>query len=153
MMHRHLSLKDKVIVRLTMAPECLDMREFSALGSCGTTFCLAGLILHESGVFLEYSPEGIAVGLEEGETPPASHWVDYEISLSARPVAPSRVMIAAKAREAWASEFGDEAARLLPFYGPDWQVEPEDMDQVTAEQVVELIQVINAVAGELIAAA
>lgn len=150
MMNPQLTLKDKVVIRLVSTPECLDMREFSALSEiCGTTFCLAGLILDESGVVLEYSPEGIAVGLEEGEIPPSSYWVAFEVSLSVRPVAPSRVMIAAKARELWAAEFGAAAAKLLPFYAPDWEVDAEDLDQVTPDRVVELLQVINLVASEL----
>lgn len=153
MKNPQLSLKDKVVVRLISAPDCLDMREFSALSESGTTFCIAGLILDVSGVVLEYSPEGIAVGLEAGEAPPASRWVEYEMSISARPVAPSRVMIAAKARELWAEEFGDAAAQVLPFYAPDWEVDAEDLEQVTADRVVELLQVINLVAAQLSATA
>jgi len=165
MMNPQLTLKDKVVIRLISAPECLDMREFSVLSEKhGTTFCLAGLILDESGVVLEYSPDGIAVGLEEGETLPASRWVDYERSILARrrratrsPASPrrpstvpsSRVMIAAKARELWAAEFGDAAAKLLPFYADDWVVDAEDLDQVTPERVLELLQAINEVANEL----
>jgi hypothetical protein len=144
MKNPRLSLLQRIIIRLIATPQCFSMAEFSALsGSCGTTFCIAGLILDECGVVMEYSPEGVAVGLEEGEEPPAKRWVEYEISLSAAPVKPHSVMIAAKARELWAADYGDESAMLLPFYGPEWGLDNADVGQVTAVQVVELLQVIN----------
>lgn len=147
MKNPRLTLKDRIVIRLVTTPKCLAMGEFSVVSEgCETTFCLAGLILDESGVFMEYNPDGIAVGLEAGEQLPDSRWIDHETSLSASPVAPERVMIAAKARELWAANHGEVSAMLLPFYGPEWGLNNDEVNQVTAEQMIELLQVINIVA-------
>ena len=144
----HLPLKDRIVARLMRDPACLRMDEFSDIsGECGTTFCLAGIILHESGVVMEYGPKGLAVGLEEGESLPSARWVDHEISLSARRVQRSSVMIAAKAREIWAAAYGDESAEMLPFYGPDWGLDHREMNQVKAEHVVGVLEIISGLAG------
>lgn len=136
-------LKDRIVTRLTREPTCLGMAEFSALsGECGTTFCLAGTVLDESGVAMEYDTEGCAVGLKEGETPPAERWIDHEMALAAGPVSRSSVMIPAKAREIWAAQYGDESAEMLPFYGADWELDNREMSQVTVEQVVEVLEII-----------
>jgi hypothetical protein len=152
---QYLTLQERVINRLVTDPDILDMTEFSALSSttsssrkkrkaktaCSTTFCLAGLILDESQVCMEYGPEGFAVGLEEGEDPPAERWIEHELSLSEHLVDRSIVLIAAKARELWAGAHGEVAAKLLPFYAPDW--ETKNLATVKPDQVVELLQIIN----------
>ncbi len=153
------TLEERVIGRLMTDPDVLDMAEFSALSSaktsgtkkkrrktavaCRTTFCLAGLICDECKVYLEHAPDGRAVGLEEGEDPPAERWINHELSLSKHPVDRSVVLIAAKARELWAAAHGDKAAELLPFYAPDWQV--KDLTRVKPGQVIEVLQAINRV--------
>lgn len=151
------TLQERVIHRLVTDPEGLNMSEFSAVSTvgavgavgrkrkaaCRTTFCLAGLILDESQVCMEYGPRGLAVGLEEGEEQPADYWIDHELSLSPRLVDRSAVAIAAKARELWAAAYGEEAAKLLPFYAPDWQT--KNLAKVKPPQVIELLQVINEV--------
>lgn len=139
----HLPLKARIDDRLTRDPTCLRMAEFSAISpECGTTFCLAGIILDESGVVMEYNPDGLAVGLEEGENVPSDRWVDFEMSLRVRRVPRSSVMIAARAREIWAAEYGDESAEMLPFYGANWGLDNREMDRVTAAQVLGILEII-----------
>lgn len=150
------SLKDRIVIRLMSEPEVLNMSEFSILprrkgtrgrraSACGTTLCLAGLILDESGVSMAYSPCGIAIGLREDETPPSLFWLNYECSLSDVPVDPQAVVIAAKARELWAAQYGELSARRLMFYGPEWGVKQCDLHKITAHHVIEFLQAINRV--------
>lgn len=147
-----LALKERVVIRLVSRPETLDMRSFSARPRTkskrnlfyGLTFCLAGLILDESQVGMQYDSRGAAVALAKGEAPPSRQWVDHELSLAENKVKPSLVVIAAKARELWAAEYGDAAAKLLMFYEPEWNARLED---VTAEQVVQFLQVVNVLAA------
>lgn len=153
MNNRDLSLKDRVIVQLVTHPESLDMGQFSQLPSRrqalarGTTCCLAGIILLVSEIAVKYNSRGIAVGLADGEVPPSLQWVEYEMSISAKAVSPEHVIVAAKARELWADEHGNEAAKCLPFYGPDWF--PTKLRDVKADDVIELVQCIGVAAGRL----
>ena len=141
------SLKDRIMVRLTASPECLNMAEFSMITACGTTFCLAGLILDESGIPLTYS-HGIASGLGRGVVVPSRRWIAYERSLSTVPVPVHRVLIAAKARELWAAEYGDQAARMLPFYGPDWGGTTQELSwRVTSTKLIQVLEAINYLAA------
>jgi len=149
MKNPQLSLKDRVIIRILTRPECLRMEEFSVTSSCGTTFCLAGLICDECGVSMRYRSNGVAMGLAPGETPPAQRWIRHEMSLSDRPVGRLYVLIAAKARELWAAEYGEKAAKLLLFYAPEWGVAREDLDQVDPMDVVDFLQVVNEYAATL----
>jgi hypothetical protein len=147
-------LKDQLIHHLVTQPESLDMSEFSRVSAlCVTTFCLAGLILTVSRVGMRYGPEGRAFGLQEAEIPPNARWVTYEVSLSKKPVNPATVVIPAKARELWAAAYGDAAAKLLPFYARDWELETCHLSQVTPEKLIQLLQVINTVAAEVAVAA
>lgn len=153
MINRRLPLKDRVVIRLTTNPQNFSMAEFSRQTATGMTSCLAGTILNECGVRMSYSPRGVAVGLAKGETPPSQKWVDYELSLSRKPTSVARVSIAAKARELWAAEHGDVAAELLPFYGPDWEVETSELGSITVEQVIEFLQIVNGIGAGVSAAA
>jgi hypothetical protein len=148
------ALEDRMVHRLMTEPECLEMSEFSRVSALFvTTFCLAGLILDESGVQMEYGPEGRAIALLAGESQPSPRWVAYEMSLSDMNVRREMVVIQAKARELWADQYGDAAAKLLPFYARDWDLEPHEAHQVTPEQVISLLRSVNAVANEVAAAA
>lgn len=155
--------KDKVVILLSKEPEILDMREFSArrkptskrssalkqntrglnTSNCGTTVCLAGAILRVANIELEFDKHGFAIGLAEGEIPPSAEWITYERQLSVNPIDPSKVAIPAKAREVYADAHGAAAAKLLPFYGPDWA--PTPLGKVTATQVIDLLQIVNRV--------
>ncbi len=146
MINRRLSLKDRVVIRLTTDPSKFRMSEFSRRTAAGTTFCLAGAILDECGVRLTYSPRGIATGLKKGVAKPSQRWIAYELSISRKPMRVAQVLIAAKARELWAAEHGDVAAEMLPFYGPDWEVKTAKLDSITAERVIKVLQVLNQVA-------
>lgn len=148
------ALKDRIVRRLMAEPECLNMAEFSRVSVLFVpTFCLAGLILDESRVAMAYGPEGRAIGLLEGEAPPTPSWVRYETSLSEVAVDPATVVIPAKARQLWAADHGDAAAKLLPFYGRDWELEPHQMHQVMPERLIQLLEAINAVALDVAVAA
>jgi hypothetical protein len=116
------------------------MREFSVLTDAGPRFCLAGLILDVCDVYMDYGPEGFAVGLESGETPPAPRWLAYEKSIVRKPFDLAVAAIPAKARDLWAAENGARAAKLLPFYGPDWpDVNVADL------RAVDIITVLHAI--------
>lgn len=143
------ALKDRILDRLIARPETLDMAEFSRVSAyLVTTFCLAGLILDESGVRLKYSDAGVAVGLADGERKPSQQWVAYEISLSGAPnVDRAFIVMAARARELWAAAYGERAARLLPFYARDWEVDPSQLRTIRPEKVISLLQAINVVAA------
>jgi hypothetical protein len=145
MINRRLPLKDRAIVWLTTRPQQFSMAEFSFSTRNAKTFCLAGLILELSGVRMAYSDEGIATALKKGEAPPSPRWIAFELSLSVRPMSVASVTIAAKARELWAAEHGADAAELLPFYAADWEVKQSELGSVTAEQVIEVLQVVNLV--------
>lgn len=145
---------ERVVRRLIAQPETLGMSQFSTLSgtrtsksksACGTTFCLAGIILDEAGICLEYGPDGVAVGLEEGETPPAAEWLTFEASLTQVAFHVGALTIAAKAREVWAAEYGKEAAKRLPFYGPDFEVESSQLGQVGPQLVIKCVRFINAI--------
>lgn len=147
------ALKDRLINHLLIQPESLDMSEFSRASALYvTTFCLAGLILTVSGVGMTYGPQGKAYGLREGETLPSAQWVRHEVSLSERAVDPATVIIPAKARELWAKAYGDRAAKLLPFYARDWELDTSRLSQVTPEKLIQFLQVINSVAALAVAA-
>lgn len=138
----HLPLKERVVIRLSTDPESLDMSQFES--------CLAGLILDVSDIPLAYDAEGSAIGLAKGVNPPSRRWVKHEVYRSG--VDPAKVVIPAKAREVWAKEYGEEAAKLLPFYGQEWGVQPSKLDQVKAEAVIDVLLSINDVAAERVAA-
>jgi hypothetical protein len=150
MNNQHLPLKERVVIRLSTSPESLDMSAFAIRQTTqGTTFCLAGLILDVSDVTMTYDADGAALGLAKGVTPPSRRWVKHEVYRSG--LEPTKVVIPAKARELWANEYGEEAAELLPFYGTEWGVEPSNLDQVTAEDVINVLLSVNAVAAERVA--
>lgn len=138
----HLPLKERVVIRLSTNPESLDMSQFES--------CLAGVILDVSDIPLAYDAEGSAIGLAKGITPPSRRWVKLEVFRSG--LDPVKVVIPAKAREVWAKEYGEEAAKLLPFYGLEWGVGPSELDQVKAEAVIDVLLFINDVAAERVAA-
>lgn len=119
MKHRE-PLTDRLITRILENPRVFDMRYFSAITQEGITYCLAGLILLEDNVLLEYDKRGIAVGLAKGQQPPTPEWTEYELK-QVKGAAPGDVIIQAKAREIWAREHGIEAAEILPLYAEDWE--------------------------------
>lgn len=148
------ALKEKIIINLTTDPDSLNMLHYGTLARGAptrstkkrrlrATFCLVGHILVAAGIAMEYE-DGIAVRLGAREKPPTAQWVAYEVSISEVAVDPRAVALPAKARECWADRYGDEAARRLPFYGPDWELEPHQLNQVTPGRVIEALQVINA---------
>lgn len=152
MINRRIPLKDRVIIRLTTDPQSFRMSQFSQQTTTGKLSCLAGTILDECGVGFVYSPRGVAIGLKKGVTPPSQKWIAYELSISAGPTRVDQVKIAAKARELWAAEHGDFSAERLPFYGPDWEVKTSQLDTITADRVVEFLQIISLIAAEVAAA-
>ena len=138
-----LSLKNRLLIRLTTQPRCFDMLEFSRKTRGGlTTFCLAGLILDESGVSLRYGRRGIAVGLLDASQRASDHWINYEWSLSTGPLKknPAIIDIAAKARELWSLDYGSRPAEALPFYESDWG---RPLDQVTSSNAVAVLRYLN----------
>jgi len=154
MKHHLVALKDRIIRRLMAHPECLNMSEFSRISALFVpTFCLAGLILDESGVGMQHGGDGRAMGLLACEAQPSPSWIRYETSLSKEIVAPENVVIPAKARELWAIEHGAAAAKILPFYARDWELETPQLGQITPERLIQLLQTINIVATTVAIAA
>lgn len=142
------SLIERIITRLLQGPETIDMAEFSRVTDDGPRFCLAGIILDSCGVYMEYGPHGVAVGLEAGETPASELWFDYEASIMRKPFNEAALNIAAKARELWAAEHGPASAKLLPFYGSDWDEPAVDLSALKASDLVAMLQTLIADAGE-----
>lgn len=136
------SLIDRAIRRLVTTPSVLDMEHFSVLTDGGTTFCLAGLILDESAVRMEYHPQlRRAIGLAKGERAPAPEWVRHELSIVSvahREILAQDVLIPAKAREIWASAYGVTSAKQLPLYPADWNCVA--YDRITADLVVRYLR-------------
>lgn len=135
----HLPPKEGVIFRLTIQPECLDMRSHSCMTGDGVTFCIAGLILAASSIDMRYGPDGFAIGLELGEKPPSEYWINFEASLSATKVDRAHLVMPAKARETWAAWYGAQSAKLLPFYDADWG---RRLDEVSAQNVIQILEVL-----------
>jgi hypothetical protein len=160
-------LTDKLIERLKTNPADLDMRKFAMLTNNGDdmVFGLAGLILDESGVIMDFE-NGIAAGLmgyeermefdllahEEEEAlalarrqlMPHPKWINYDVTIvrgrHGLATTPLDVMIPAAAREIWAAEHGERAALQLPLYAADWPV-PDD--QITAETICEYLMAVK----------
>lgn len=141
-MNHLLPPKEGVIHRLTIQPSCLDMKSFSHQIAGETTWCLAGLILQAARVRLKYGSHGFAIGFELGEALPSDYWIEYEISISHKSseIYHHEVILAAKARECWATFYGVESAKKLPFYDADWERKPED---VTPKEVIRILEIIT----------
>jgi hypothetical protein len=140
------TLRSRVIARLVNDPGCLEMRFFSRQTEGGTKFCLAGLILSESNIRMEYDvQDGRARSLPLSVVPPSSGWLEYELKRAQRshdPLGTPRpercpLAIAAKAREVWSEAYGVDEARFLPFYAHDWECR---VDDVTPDMVVQRLQ-------------
>jgi hypothetical protein len=129
-------LAEKIVKKLRENPEILDMTDF--VQDDGTKFCLAGLILHVSGVKVisKYNPSP-----EEGEEEDVcsfsfslhdveDQWREYErknMGLDS----------GAYARQLWAAEYGEESAKALPFYNINWNV--FELEDVTADILIEKV--------------
>lgn len=137
------SLRDRVTTTLVRTPSILDMEHFSMRTDQGTTLCLAGLILNESGVHMTYDPKlGKANGLAKGTLLPAPEWIRYELSITSiaeRQIEAQDVLIPAKARELWAAEHGLDWGMSLPLYAADWG-NGVTYDQITARRVVHYLR-------------
>jgi hypothetical protein len=140
------TLRSRIIARLLHDPECLEMRFFSRKTECRTKFCLAGLILDESDVGMDYDAhDGRAKSLAFSVKPASIGWLEHELKRAQRshdPVGRARpercpLGIAAKAREVWAEAYGVDEARFLPFYAHDWECRVED---ITPDMVVQRLQ-------------
>lgn len=140
------TLRSRIIARLLNDPGCLEMRFFSRQTDEGLKFCLAGLILNESNIPMEYDAvDGRAKSLAFSVRPASIGWLEHELKRAQRahdPVGRPRpercpLGIAAKAREVWAEAYGVDEARFLPFYAHDWECRVED---VTAEMIVQRLQ-------------
>jgi hypothetical protein len=160
-------LTNRLIDRLERDPAVLDMREFAMLTNGGDdmVFGLAGLILDESGVIMDFE-EDLAVGLmgygermefdllahDEDEAlglarlqlMPQPKWINYDVAIvrgrQGLAITPLDVMIPATAREIWAAEHGEHAALQLPLYAADW---PVPHDQITAETIREYLLAVK----------
>lgn len=121
------------------------MLEFSRLTADGPTFCLAGIILDECKVFMEYFND-VAVALDPGEAPPSKHWLRHERSIlkGGRRLNPDVLKMVAKARELWAEEYDSLSAQWLPFYALDWKDDVGDLSRVRAPHVIDrLLQILE----------
>lgn len=112
-------LKEKVIELLKQDPAGLDMsvwlEQLSDEIDCGTVGCFAGYIIRATGINLvcvrttghlypDYDPETL-------DSFKSSRFYHYEPE------------IGAFARYLWAKEYGDMAAKALPFYPVEWENE------------------------------
>lgn len=109
-------LKEKLIDLLKKHPEQVDMTIFLQKKrdtACGTTGCLAGNILLAAGVPLIEHKDILCPSDELVSE--AGYWVEREeYNGCCYPKIPG------VARYLWAKEYGDEAAKQLPFYEDDW---------------------------------
>lgn len=137
-------LIEKLAARLSQDPSILNMSQFSMKTECGTTYCLAGLILTEAGIEMAYDQHGRAISLARWETKPEPFWVDFEFQVTGLKVPEREVWIQARAREIWARRYGEYAGKILPLYLEGWGDGVTTYDQVTAEKVICYIRAIEA---------